>query len=202
MLVSGHDSSPTATWFNRDAVVKKLHVSCLDTLNRLEVKLRRLKARDDDEFAWLNSLSQTDKVLNSGRLVACMSRVMLDFSLSLACRSVCSTTPILTSIWTISCLSLVKLCRIFTTGAAHKHTSRDTYAHSQQESHYTPQFCTLMRDQFFHLRPSCCCLSPPSPASPFPAPHLSETQRKTSGRSYNVPVSNGQVRAAVTTNIF
>lgn len=59
---------------------------------------------------------------SSGMLVACMSRVMLDFSLSLACSSVCSTTPILTSIWTISCLSFVKLCRIFTTGAADEHT--------------------------------------------------------------------------------
>lgn len=102
-------------------------VSCLDTLNRFEVNLRGSKhLMIPDEFIQLELSSQTDKVLNSGRLVACMSRVMLDFSLSLACRSVCSTTPILTSIWTISCFSLVKLCRIFTTGAAHIHTSRDT----------------------------------------------------------------------------
>lgn len=102
-------------------------VLCLCTLNSFEVKLKRLKHLTiPDKPLWFELSSQTDNVLNSGRLVACMSRVMLDFSLSLACRSVCSTTPVLTSIWTISCLSLVKLCRIFTTGAAHIHTSRDT----------------------------------------------------------------------------
>lgn len=50
--------------------------------------------------------------------VACMSLVMLDFSFSFDWSNVCSTTPILMSIWTVSCFSFVKLCLIFTKGAA------------------------------------------------------------------------------------
>lgn len=49
--------------------------------------------------------------------VACMSLVMLFFFLSLACSSVCSTTSTRTSTSWVSCFSLVRLCRIFTTGA-------------------------------------------------------------------------------------
>lgn len=74
--------------------------------------------------------------------------------------------------------------------------TRETDAHTQSARITLQSFFTLMTDRL-HLHPSCCCLSPPSPALPCPAPHWSETQWETVGLSYNVPMLNSQNRAAV-----
>lgn len=84
----------------------------------------------------------------------------------------------------------------------HHRCCTHTHRRGQQQSHtHAAHFSTLMGDPFY-LRQSCCCLFPPSPAWPSLAPRWSETQQKTNGRGFTVPMSNDQKWAAVTSIIF
>ncbi len=108
-----------------------------------------------------------------------MSLVMLFFSLSLACSNVCSTTPIRTSICSISCFSLVRLWRIFTTGAATQNTlTSKTTAHvNKLHQQWLERGFVVVCAVYLHQ--TCCCLSLPFPVLLFLALRWSEVKINT-----------------------